>query len=91
MATWVVYHNISRSSNPEYAVKEVPEGVGGKEVISVLDASQKGCLMVPKTDLMKYLHEVCLLEDAPKNVQDAYKAGKFMETIKWAELWAPIT
>lgn len=90
MATWVVYHDTSNPCDPELAVKEVPEKVGEMDVRSALDASQKGCSVVPGADLMAFRHGVCLLENAPKNVQEAYKAGK-IETIKWSELWTPIT
>ena len=88
-ATWVVFHDAS-DSYPEFIVEEVKEEFKETNVKGALSISNKGCLVAPGNERAEFGHRICLLKDAPKNVRDAYKAGE-IKTIKWPELWTPIT
>jgi hypothetical protein len=88
MASWVVYHNDASPEVLEYVIQDVPAGTKKEEVVSALQVSREGCLVILGTDIA-HSHGICVLDNAPVKTQTANAEGKASKTLRWGDLWSP--
>ena len=87
MATWVVYHDDSSPEFLEYVINDIPEGIEKRHIQQALSVTKDCYEENPRQEVAFSLHGICLLDEAPVNIQAAHDAGQARETFHWIELW----